>query len=130
MTDECDEFGEKPDSEDIGPQAPGGAQPPTSSEAAGAPPSSDAAGGGAGATPADDVAEIAAVEDEDGYHYKQDKIGRWYKYDKHGNRVYSKPLHGTLKPPSIPGSEWRKLSKKAKSEVHRTWQELEDAKNY
>ena len=67
--------------------------------------------------------------DEEGYTYRQDRIGRWYKYDKHGNRVYSKPLHGTLKPPSIPKEAWRALQKKDKVEVHRKWRELEDGKS-
>ena len=48
-------------------------------------------------------------------------MGRWYKYDKHHNRIFKKPLHGSLKPPSIPAPEWRKLGKESKKSVHEVW---------
>ena len=70
-----------------------------------------------------------ANEDETDHHWRQDKIGRWYKYDNLGNCMYNKPLHGSLRPPSIPADEWRKLSKKSKKSVHDTWKRLEDEKN-
>ena len=74
-----------------------------------------------------DVSSSAIVvdDDDDGCYYKQDAIGRMYKYDRHGNRVYSKPLKGSLRPPSIPLREWQKLSKKTQQSVHDTWKRLE-----
>ena len=34
--------------------------------------------------------------------FKTDAIGRTYEYDVHGNRLYKTPLHGSLRPSTIP----------------------------
>ena len=47
-------------------------------------------------------------------YFKTDAIGRTYEYDEHANRIYKTPLHGSLRPPTIPLSEWQKLSKRNK----------------
>ena len=92
---DCDEFEDKADSEDS--EVPGGefvheaddegAESDAEAEASGSP------------TPP------SAEEDAQGYHWRQDAIGRWYKYDHYGNRVFATPLHGSLRPPSIPLKE-------------------------
>ena len=66
-------------------------------------------------------------DDNDGYHLRQDAAGRYYKYDVHGNRMYAKPLHGTLKPASIPQSVWRKMTKAEQKDLHGKWKSLEAA---
>ena len=59
------------------------------------------------------------------YHYREDAIGRRYKYDAYGNRVYSKPLHGSKRPPTIPDKEWRKLKKPTQLAIYQQWKKLE-----
>jgi len=115
---DCDEFADKPDSEDPGVGV--GGQSPAEPEPGVAEDGVQVAGG-------DQPAVVPEAED-DGYHYRQDAIGRWYKYDHYGNRVFNKPLRGSLCPPSIPLKEWQKLSKKSQQAVHNTWRQLEDAK--
>ena len=56
-------------------------------------------------------------------HFRTDAIGRTYEYDEHGNRIFKNPLHGSLRPPTIPLSEWQKLSKRNKQELHDKWKE-------
>ena len=58
---------------------------------------------------------------------KTDAIGRTYEYDEHGNRLFKTPLHGSLRPPAIPLSEWQKLSKCSKQEVHDKWVATKEA---
>ena len=64
-----------------------------------------------GAGAASGVPSEAKRDDNDDYHLRQDAVGRHYKYDVHGNRMYAKPLHGTLRPASLPQSVWKKLNK-------------------
>ena len=65
------------------------------------------------AVPADSGTQDAG----DGSYYKQDAIGRWYKYDRYGNRMFAKPLKGTLKPPEVDTMDWRALSKVGKQRL-------------
>ena len=72
-----------------------------------------------------DASGLTAQEVKDGVHYRKDASGRRYKYDKWGNRIFAKPLHGSLRPASIPLKEWQKLGKKTKKLLHDMWLKLE-----
>ena len=63
------------------------------------------------------TADTSKQDIGDGSYYKQDAIGRWYKYDRYGNRMYAKPLKGTLKPPEVDTMDWRALSKVGKQRL-------------
>ena len=66
----------------------------------------------------DESAEASKADDQDDEsYYKADAIGRYYKYDRYGNRIYSKPLKGTPKPPEVSSGDWRALSKKGKQQM-------------
>ena len=118
---DCDEFEEKDDTDDV-----------EVAEGSSIAVSADDPSASADHVPAGISADVPGVaipepkDDEEDYYWKQDSIGRWYKHDKHGNRIFSKPLHGSLRPPSIPASEWAKLSKKSKQNIYDTWKKLED----
>ena len=61
------------------------------------------------------------AETERKRYFKTDAIGRTYEYDEHNNRIFKTLLHGSLQPPTIPLSEWQKLSKRNKQELHNKW---------
>ena len=93
---DCDEFDEKPDSDDA--PDPGGYAPDEADaeEDADQPPDGDevtAPGGNAfDHDKVEDKKAEKADESSDGVHYRQDAIGRWYKYEKCGNLIFSKPF--------------------------------------
>ena len=121
--DACDVFEDKPDSESDD-RAGGEASPNGDTQLEDPVSSTNTADASRG-----DVANVPPnPPDSDGRHQRQDKSGRWYWYDKYGNREFAKPLHGSLKPPSIPKESWRKLPKGAKLDIARTYRELEAAR--
>ena len=111
---DCDDFEEKPDTDDT--QVPGGHAPlEAAAEDEAAPPDAEDDALAPGGDAPDDVEpeadKTAEAESAEGFTYKQDAIGRWYKYDRYGNRVFNKPLRGSLRPPSIPYKAWTRLGK-------------------
>ena len=83
-------------------------------------------------TPSDGVspdshAQASGSSDDDGSYYKADAIGRYYKYDRYGNRMYSRPLEGTPKPPEVHSSDWRVLSKKGKQQLAELYAKAKEA---
>ena len=82
----------------------------------GLPPDHEAASSG-GHLPPEGLAKSGDAETKKRY-FKKGAIGRTYEYDEHGNCIYKTPLHGSLRPPTIPLSEWQKLSKRSKQQLH------------
>ena len=78
------------------------------------------AAGSRGPTP-DGVVATDHAEDDKMRYFQTDAIGRTYKYNEHGNRNQKTPLHGSLRPPTIPLSEWQKISKRSKQGLHDKW---------
>ena len=121
---DCDEFPDKPDSDDVEAARGAGGEPPEL-----VPESPSGSEKGDSDEEDEDDEREGEDDDVDGTYHKQDAIGRWYKYGLHSNRIFSKPLHGYFKPPSIPGKEWKKLSKKSKKSLHEAWKRLEHGRD-
>ena len=93
---ECDDFEDKPDTDEA--TVAGGQQPDKGDPTPESPePSADVL-----EQPAEYLAALFGEPKKEEYHWREDAIGRRYKYDAYGNRVYSRPLHGSKRPPTIP----------------------------
>ena len=119
---ECDEFPDKEDSEDA--SVPGG----LAGEAAEDEMMDPFAELPEGVETMPKAAGGEAEEEDMGYHYRQDAIGRHWLYDKYGNRVYKKPLRGSLRPRSIPQKAWNKIPKETRKEISDFYHELQAKK--